>query len=64
MMGRNNRHDMMRMSKNRRASAMERVELRQGTEPRRSPAGVTSAPLKAEDPELRRMIDEALARRQ
>lgn len=46
-----------------RTSALARLELGRPTVPRVSAAGATSAPLKAEDPHLRLLIDEALARR-
>ena len=44
--------------------ALERKELRQPSEPRTMPAGPTSFPLKAEDEATRRLIDEALAKRE
>lgn len=59
----NRRDKMTKLAKSRRATALERVELRFGTNERRSAAGPTSFPMKAEDAETRRMIDEALARR-
>lgn len=52
-----------RLARMRRDKALSRNELRAGTEARISPAGVTSAAIKAEDPETRRMIDEFMARR-
>jgi len=48
-------------AKARRDRAMQRPELRQPSAPRIFPAGATSAPIKAENPELRRMIDAAVA---
>jgi hypothetical protein len=50
-----------RQSRARRDSALSRPELRVPTEPRQSPAGVTSFPVKVVDDETRRMIDAALA---
>jgi hypothetical protein len=44
--------------------ALDRPELRIATTPRRPAASPTSFPIKAEDPDTRRIIDEALARRQ
>lgn len=52
-----------RHTRAKRDSALKRIELSWPTEPRRSAAGVTSAPVKAEDPALRAMIDAALAKR-
>ena len=49
--------------KARRQLALDRPELRQPSVARASPAGPTSYPIKAEDQELRALIDEALARR-
>lgn len=61
------RHDNARVkmlaTKARRQYAIERNEIRGPTEPRVAPASATSAMMKAEDPDLRRMIDEALAMR-
>lgn len=51
------------LAKAKRAHALERNEFRTPSEPRVAPDGATSAPIKAEDPEVRKMIDEALARR-
>lgn len=51
------------IQKARRQLALDRPELRQPSEARTSPVGPTSYPIKAEDPETRRLIDEALARR-
>lgn len=47
----------------RRESALKRMEIEAPTSPRRSAAGATSAPVKVEDPALRRLIDAALAKR-
>lgn len=46
-----------------RSNALARVELGQPTVPRVSAAGATSMAVKAEDIGLRKMIDEALAKR-
>lgn len=51
------------VARERRAFALERNEFRYPSEKRTAAAGATSFPLKAEDPEVRRLIDEALARR-
>lgn len=56
-------HERVRRTKARRADALARIELREPSSPRVAPAAPTSFPIKAEDPEVRRMIDEALARR-
>lgn len=53
----------LKKAKARRATALERNEFRVPSEPRTAPAGATSFPIKAEDPALRRMIDEAVAKR-
>ena len=50
-------------AKGRRAAAIARVELGQPTVPRESASGATSMAIKAEDPKVRAMIDDALARR-
>ena len=52
-----------KMAKARRSHALARNELRQPTVPRVAPAGATSAPIKASDPETARMVDEFLSRR-
>lgn len=52
-----------RKARARRYVAMSRPEFRTPSEPRVVAASPVSFPVKAEDPELRRMIDEALARR-
>lgn len=54
----------MKMAKRRRQFALDRPEIgRVVAAPRTSPAGVTSHPIKAEDPTVRAMIDAALAKR-
>lgn len=53
----------MKMAKLKRERAMMRPEILQPSTPRTPASGVTSMAVKAEDPETRRMIDEALARR-
>lgn len=50
-------------AKAKRAAAMMRPELLQPTSPRVSADGPVSMAVKIEDPENRRLIDEALARR-
>lgn len=52
-----------RRAKARRQAAIERPEILQPTTPRRPATGPTSMAVKAEDPETRRLIDEAIARR-
>lgn len=44
----------------RRQRALNRPELRHSTTPRVSSAGPTSAAIKVVDPDMRRMIDEAV----
>mgnify|MGYP001562615510 CR=1 FL=1 len=56
--------DNERRARAKRQAALERIEFKYPSAPRRSAAGVTSLAIKAEDPAIRRMIDEALARRQ
>ena len=51
-----------RRAKAGRARALERVELNQPTTPRIA-AGITSMAIKTQDPELRRLIDAAIAER-
>lgn len=63
-MGKSRRHHMTGVAKAKRARALERNEFRTPSEPRVAPDGATSAPIKAEDPETRRLIDEAIARRE
>jgi len=46
-----------------RLKALDRPELRIASEPRRPASGPISAPIKAIDPELRALIDAALAER-
>lgn len=53
----------MKMAKAKRERAMMRPEMLLPSAPRVAAAGVTSMAVKVEDPETRRMIDEALARR-
>lgn len=50
-------------AKARRDFALERNEFRYPSEPRIAPDGPTSFPLKADNIDDRRLIDEALARR-
>lgn len=52
-----------KLAKFRRAKALDRNEFRHPSEPRTPAAGITSFPVKAEDPAVRAMIDEALERR-
>jgi hypothetical protein len=56
-------HEIKNYAKARRAGALERMEFRSDSVQREAPAGATSFPLKKEDPELRAMIDAALAKR-
>lgn len=53
----------MKAAKGRRLIALGRPELLYPTTPRTSAAGATSMAVKAEDPETRKLIDDALARR-
>ncbi len=53
-----------KVRKLKRETAVERRELRWGTTPRVQADGVTSPAMKAEDPALRRMIDEAIRHRE
>jgi hypothetical protein len=50
-------------AKVRRDSALARLEFRYPSERRTAPAGVTSFSIKAEDPALRKLIDDAVAER-
>ena len=52
-----------RMARAKRDKALARGEIRGPTEPRTAAAGPTSFAVKVDDPENRRLIDEALARR-
>jgi hypothetical protein len=52
-----------KIAKARRQTALDRHEFRYPSDQRISADSPMSAALKAEDPELRKMIDEALARR-
>jgi len=56
-------NEMARMARAKRDIALERSELRGESVPRRSAAGPTSAPLKARDPNVDRMVEDFLARR-
>lgn len=58
-----NRKESLRNAKAKRDAALERVEIGLPTAPRESAGGVTSMATKIEDPEIRRLIDEALARK-
>jgi len=59
----NRRRNDDRGTRARFAAALARPELRQPTSPRVAPQSPTSMPVKADDPELRRMIDEAIVRK-
>jgi hypothetical protein len=52
-----------RKAKARRHVAMARPEFRSASAPRVPAASPVSFPIKVEDPELRRLIDEAIAQR-
>lgn len=56
------RHNRQQAKQNqaKRGSALSRPELRTTTEPRQSPDGATSFPVKVVDQETLRLIDEAL----
>lgn len=56
-------NETMRKAKSKRELALARNEFRYPSEPRTAPDSATSFPIKAEDPALRRLIDEAIARR-
>lgn len=58
-----NGNEVMRRAKAKRDTALARTEFRYPSEARIAPSGATSAPIKAEDPETRRLINEALAKR-
>lgn len=63
-MPRDMRHgENVRRVKARRDKALARMELRGASEPRVAPSAPTSFPIKVQDPETRRLIDEALAKR-
>jgi hypothetical protein len=62
-MARNHTRKNPRIARTRYLDALDRPELRQPSIPRVSAVGVTSAPINAEDPKTRRLIDEALAKR-
>ena len=51
------------IAKGKREDALGRLEFRYPSEPRAAAAGATSFPVKADDPAIRKMIDEALALR-
>ena len=55
--------DTAKIGKAKRDVALARVEFRTPSEPRLAPSGPTSFPVKARDESIRRMIDEALARK-
>jgi len=55
-------HENEKRARARRQAAMMRPEILQPTTPRTSAAGPTSMAVKIEDPNTRRMIDEAIAR--
>jgi hypothetical protein len=46
-----------------RSRALNRTELRYASEPRAPAQGSTSFPVKVIDPEVQRMIDEAIAKK-
>lgn len=52
-----------RRAKAKREAALARPEIMLSTEGRQSAAGPVSFPVKVDDPENRRLIEEALARR-
>lgn len=63
-MTRHYRHsELMKISRAKRAYALDRVELRQPSTPRTAPSGAVSMPIKLIDPETRALIDEALKRK-
>lgn len=47
----------------RRDKALQRAELRGPSMPHTAPDGPTSAPIKMVDPDIRKMIDDAIAQR-
>lgn len=53
----------MLIARERRQRALNRTELRYASEPRAPAQGSTSFPVKVIDPEVQRMIDEALAKK-
>lgn len=55
------REDRQKLSRNRRAFALARNEFREPSSPRKF-AGITSAPIKVEDADTRRLIDDAIER--
>jgi hypothetical protein len=62
-MARNHDRKGDRLSRTRYLDALSRPELGYPTSQRAPAAGPTSMAVKVEDPETRRMIDEAVARR-
>jgi hypothetical protein len=56
-------HENHKAARAKRSSALARLELDWKTVPRKPAASPTAMAVKAEDPEVRRLIDEALARR-
>jgi len=52
-----------KMAKAKRSRALGRPEMLQPSTPRVAAAGVTSMAVKADDPDTRRIINEALARK-
>lgn len=57
------RTHVIKVARAKRDKALERNEFRVPSSPREFPSGPTSAPIKVEDVEVRKLIDEALARR-
>ena len=62
-MARNHDRKGDRLARTRYLDALDRPELRHPTSPRAPAAGPTSMAVKVQDPETRRLIDEALERR-
>ena len=54
-------HERHKQTAARRMHALARLDLREPTSPWEAAAGVTSHAVKAENPELRKLIDDALA---
>lgn len=63
MTNRRNACETVRHAKAKRSTALARVELGQPTAQRAPAAGVKSMAVKVQDAEIRRIVDEALARR-
>ncbi|MHB8272007.1 hypothetical protein [Bradyrhizobium sp.] len=59
----NRAHENQKRMSARRMHALARLDLREPTSPREAASGPTSHAVKAENPELRKMIDDALAAR-